>query len=336
VNFPNFRGLPGPSYLPSGTLVNPQLQEAPGLQTGDVLLSRGNANVSALIARMADDDTQFSHLALIYIEPTTHIPYTLEAHIEHGSIILPLSDWLKDGKVRTVVFRQKDSKLAALAASRIHETIKRNLNLGHPIDYDFGFNMNDHRKLFCSEVIRAGYEFASSGSFLVPAYPSKFTATNRDLFERMGIQERESFLPEDIEMDPRFELLAEWRNFQTLGSAIRKDAILTALYDWMEHHHYHFDPSAFDSVKAGIGKVLRQIGFFKDQMPSYMTSTAIETSIMVDHLVSEIEHTLAPREAAHRKITGLPFTYLDFERELRTIRLQTERSKTGYYSYFHP
>ena len=336
IHFPQFEGLPGPSYLPRDTLVNPNLKEAPGLKSGDILLSRGNANVSALIARMADDDTQFSHLALIYVDPITHAPYTIEAHIEHGSVILPLSEWLKDGKVRTVVFRQKDSHLAALAARHMFETVKRNTDLGRPIEYDFSFNMNDHRKLFCSEVVRTGYEFASSGSVMVPAYPSRFTAKNRDLFERMGIEERESFLPEDIEMDPRFQLLAEWRNFRDLGSSIRKDAILSAAYDWMEHHHYHFDPSASDAVKAGVGKVLRQAGFFKDKMPTYMTYTAIETSIMVDNLVSDVEKTLAPREAAHRRSSGLPFTYLDFERELRLIRLQTERSKTGFYRYFHP
>ncbi|NDG83634.1 MAG: hypothetical protein EBX52_01180 [Proteobacteria bacterium] len=336
VIFPVTTGLPGPSYLPQGTLVNPGLKSAPGLQSGDVLLSRGNANVSALIARMADDDTQFSHLALVYVDPVTGAPYTIEAHIEHGSIVLPLSEWLKDGKVRTVVFRQKDPTLAAAAARMMFESVKRHVDAGNPVEYDFSFNMHDHSKLFCSEIIRAGYELASSNRFEIPAYPSHFSMKNRDLFDRLGISEKESFLPEDIEMDPRFELLAEWRDFRNLGSAIRKDAILTAMVDWMERSHYRFDPSTWQSIKAGLGKILRKAGYMKDKMPTYMSYSAVELSLMVDDIVEVIEKGLAPYERARMQKSGIPFTYVDYEKRLDAIRLATEKSKQGFYPYFHP
>ncbi len=49
------------------------------------------------------------------------------------------------------------------------QRVKRNVDLGHPIEYDFEFNIFDHQKLFCSEFIRAGYEIASSGSVSIPA-----------------------------------------------------------------------------------------------------------------------------------------------------------------------
>lgn len=339
IVFPRAIGpIPGPRYLPPSTLVNPRAASHAGgmaVRSGDVLLSRGNANVSALIARMADDDTQFSHLAFVYVEPKSRVAYTIEAHIEHGSILTPLSEWLKDGKVRTVVFRHPDARLAAEAARIMFERVRSGVRANHPVEYDFSFNMRDHSKLFCSEVVREGFEKASGGSVEVPAFPSRFSAHHRDLFDRMGITETESFLPEDIEMDPRFELLAEWRDFGNIAAAVRKDAILTAMYDWMERLGYRFHSTEWVSFKARFAKTLRDMGYLKDRMPTYMSLSAVETSILVDAGVAEIEELLEPRERAHRARTGRPFTFMDFERELGLIRAQVEASRGAYYSYFH-
>ncbi len=334
-DFPTARGFYGPHFLPRGTLVNPQAQSFSELRSGDVLLSRGNANVSALIARMADEDTQFSHIAMVYIDPDTQKAYTIESHIEHGSIILPLEDWLKDGKLRTAIFRQRNRRLAEVAAIAMYNRVKTEMDRSAPIKYDFAFEMNDHERLFCSEVVREGYEEASNGQVMVPAYPSRFTMKNRDLFDRMGIRTQESFLPEDIEVDPRFEMVAEWRNFATLSSAVRKDAILTAVYAWMENRGYHFDPGAWYTVEARIGKLLRQFGFYKDKMPTYMEQEAIELSIMIDDLVSEIEKKIATKERAHEARTGMGFSYFELIGEIESVRLKTEGTQKGYDRYFH-
>ena len=54
------------------------------LKSGDLLISRGAASTSALIARLGDIDGQFSHLAMIYVHPKTHQVWVMEEHIEIG------------------------------------------------------------------------------------------------------------------------------------------------------------------------------------------------------------------------------------------------------------
>ncbi len=325
-----------PDLLPRATLVNEDLKEPVRLQSGDILLSRGNANVSALIARMADEDTQFSHMAMVYVEPETHETFTIEAHIEVGAKIFPIGEWLKDGKVRTVIFRQKDPIRGAVAARYLYERVKNAQDAGRPVRYDFPFDMNDHRDLFCSEVVRQGYEFASAGTFLVPAFPSSFSMKNRDLLERLGITVQESFLPEDIEMDPRFDLIAEWRDFSKIGDAIRKDAIMDAIYHWMEEGGYRFHPAAKHRLKARVGKLLRNLGFMKKKMPTYMKVRAIEMSLMIEELMTELEEMIQDSAKRYQEETGLPYSFFQFAQELERLRKKEALKYGSFRGWFHP
>jgi hypothetical protein len=325
-----------PDFLPDVTLVNSDVRERVRLQSGDILLSRGNANVSALIARMADEDTQFSHIAMVYVDPGTKDAFTIEAHIEVGAKIFPIGEWLKDGKVRTVLFRQKDPIRAAVAARYLFERVKTAQDAGRPVRYDFPFEMDDHRELFCSEVVRQGYEFASAGTFMVPAFPSKFTMKNRDLLERLGISVEESFLPEDIEMDPRFQLIAEWRDFSRIGDAVRKDAIMDAIYHLMEEDGYRFHPAGNHRVKARLAKVLRNLGFMKERMPTYMRVKAIEVNLMIEDLMQELEDLVRAPALMHQQETGRPFSFFQFSAELARLRNEGAFRDAAFQRWFYP
>jgi len=68
-----------PSATPSTTILGITVH------SGDLLVSRGGAEVSALISRGNDFPGNFSHVALIYVEETTQTPYLIEAHIERCS-----------------------------------------------------------------------------------------------------------------------------------------------------------------------------------------------------------------------------------------------------------
>ena len=57
------------------------------LHSGDILVSRGGAPTSALIARGNDYPGNFSHIALLYVDETSHAPSVIEAHIERGGVI---------------------------------------------------------------------------------------------------------------------------------------------------------------------------------------------------------------------------------------------------------
>jgi hypothetical protein len=315
-------------FLPKSALLNPSVQ-APAIRSGDVLLSRGNAVTSALIARMSDEDTQFSHMALVYIDPKTGKAWTIEAHIEFGSMVIPLENWLADGKSRTMLFRQSDAARAHRAAALMFKKVSVPYWKGTPIEYDFPFDMDDPSKLFCSEVVRVGY-----GEMSVPLYPSRFTMKNRDLMDRLGIHETRSFLPADLEVDPRFDVVAEWRDFRKVPTLWKNDAIITKFYAWMELG-YRFDSLIGQNLKARLAKGLRWFGALKEKMPSYMTRDVVETNLMLEALASDLSGRLEGFEAAHRARTGYPPDYVAYGEELERIRLEAEASGVGLPEYFH-
>ncbi|MGK5086108.1 YiiX/YebB-like N1pC/P60 family cysteine hydrolase [Bdellovibrionota bacterium FG-2] len=113
------------------------------VRSGDVLLSRGAAFTSAAIARIGDVDSQFSHAALVYIDPKTHEKYTIEAHIEIGVVVAPFRKYLKDGKVRSALFRFGDPELAHEAARIMYNKAKAAMDRGKNIPYDFSLEVKD-------------------------------------------------------------------------------------------------------------------------------------------------------------------------------------------------
>ena len=60
------------------------------VHSGDLLVSRGGAEVSAFISRGNDFPGNFSHVAIVHIDPKTNEPYFVEAHIEKGVAIATL------------------------------------------------------------------------------------------------------------------------------------------------------------------------------------------------------------------------------------------------------
>jgi hypothetical protein len=80
--------------IPALTAGDDEPSQTPGaeilgvrIHSGDILVSRGGAPVSALIARGNDYPGNFSHVALVYIDPDSHVPRVIEAHIERGVVI---------------------------------------------------------------------------------------------------------------------------------------------------------------------------------------------------------------------------------------------------------
>jgi hypothetical protein len=122
------------------------------LQSGDLILSRGNAYTSAAIANLGEFDTQFSHLSIVYKDEQGKY-WTVESHIEVGSFVREIEDHIKDSNFRTMVFRFDDPLLAKTAATFAFQKVKEASETKGNIPYDFGFDMEESKTLFCSELI---------------------------------------------------------------------------------------------------------------------------------------------------------------------------------------
>jgi hypothetical protein len=130
------------------------------LHSGDILVSRGGAPVSALIARGNDYPGNFSHIALLHISENQEVS-VIEAHIEVGVTVATLERYLADKKLRIMVLRLDDTleQLQAdpllphrAAAAALDEARERH------VPYDFAMHYEDPEKKFCSEVASAPYD----------------------------------------------------------------------------------------------------------------------------------------------------------------------------------
>lgn len=296
------------------------------LQSGDVILSRGNAYTSAAIANLGEFDTQFSHLSIVYKDEAGKI-WTVEAHIEVGSFVRELEDHIKDSNFRTMVFRFDDPLLAKAAATYAFNKVKKSSETVGNIPYDFGFDMDNSKTLFCSELISWAFSEVSHNEVSIPLVRNRIQLRKTSFVKDIGITAEESFIPADLEIDPRFSIVAEWRDANRINDSLQKDAILQSMFRWVDEHGYRMDNGS--SRKSFFYRnfvwVLRRTPllktFVKKKLPINMSRELIGYFGVLESIGELLHEEL--READRNAITsrGLPllvkekYAHLDKFRE---------------------
>ncbi len=205
------RGTDEPSATPASQLLGVSVH------SGDLLVSRGGAPTSALIARGNDYPGNFSHVALLWVDPLTHEPEVIEAHIERGVVVSTLAEYLADTKLRVMVLRLRadlpvmirDPMLPHRAATAALERTRA----AH-IPYDFAMDFSEHSRQFCSEVASAAYE--SVGERLWMGLSTLSSPGLRRWLAGFGVRHFTTQEPSDLEYDPQLVVVAEWRDPETL------------------------------------------------------------------------------------------------------------------------
>jgi hypothetical protein len=128
------------------------------LQSGDILVSRGGAATSALIARGNDYRGNFSHVALIHVDEQTRKISVIESRIECGVSVRPIEEYLADTKLRILVLRLRADLLANPQVPHLAASFARSNALARHIPYDFTMDYTDPARQFCSEVVSSAYQ----------------------------------------------------------------------------------------------------------------------------------------------------------------------------------
>jgi len=205
------------------------------LQSGDILVSRGGAPTSSLIARGNDYPGNFSHVALLHIDEASREMSVVEAHIEVGVIVASAEKYLADKKLRIMVLRLRsdlpqlltDPLLPHRAASLALDRARS----GH-IPYDFEMNYSDHSRLFCSEVASSVY-----GEYGVDLWMGISTISSEGLrrwLASFGVRYFETQEPSDLEYDPQLVVVAEWREPASLSQDRIDNAVIDAMLEGAE------------------------------------------------------------------------------------------------------
>lgn len=219
-------GIEEPSQTPSSVFAGFRLH------SGDILVSRGAAPTSALIARGNDHPGNFSHIALLYIDEATGMPSIIEAHIERGVVISTPEEYMKDTKLRIMVLRVRDDHpllkqepmLPHRAAKKAYEEARKK-----HIPYDFAMDIKDSSAQFCSEVAYQAY-----AGFGINLWSITTTMSSPGVVAWLGDFGVRNFLtqaPADIEYDPQLTVIAEGRDKEALWQAHVDDAVIDAMLE---------------------------------------------------------------------------------------------------------
>ena len=325
------------------------------IRSGDIIITRGNAFSSAAIARLGegDIDSQFSHLSLVYIdENDSSKKYTIEAHIEMGVVVAPLDKHLTSENNRAMIFRYPDKDLAHIAAYEMYKIAKARQDDKDNIPYDFGFDGKKHDELFCSEVATQGFKIASHGEIIIPMFESKLKMKNDKFLKDIGIKVKQGFIPADITVDPRFDLIAEWRDFSRMRDNHIKDAILTKMFEWMDSYNYQIHVPISIEASARTAYLLRKISLkpielllpksknwtlFENPLvkkfPTNMSLSALKTILTLRKIGDAILTVLVQKDAEYKKNTGLHMTAKSLHEELEKLRRNDLETYKKYRRY---
>lgn len=231
-----------PNKIPNLVLVENVPSKTPmtnilgvNIHSGDILVSRGGAPTSALIARGNDYPGNFSHIALVYVDEKTHLISIIESHIEKGVTITTPENYLNDKKLRVMVLRLrpglpgllKDPMLPHHAAQFALQDAK-----ARHIPYDFEMDYKNHDKLFCSEVASAAYK--KFGIDLWMGVSSISSPGLASWLGDFGVKNFETQEPSDLEYDSQLKVVAEWRDRETLYQDHLDNAIIDVMLEGAE------------------------------------------------------------------------------------------------------
>lgn len=204
------------------------------IHSGDILVSRGGAPVSALIARGNDYPGNFSHIAFVHVSEQEEVS-VIEAHIEVGVTVSSIEQYLADKKLRIMLLRL-DSSMEQLQADPLlpHRAATAALAEARErhIPYDFAMHYDDPSKMFCSEVASSPY--AELGVRLWEGQTTMSSRGTTAWLAALGVEQFETHGPSDLEYDPKIVVIAEWRDRETLFDDHVDNAVIDAMLEGAE------------------------------------------------------------------------------------------------------
>ena len=311
--------------------------EGATFQSGDVMLMRGIHHNSAAIARIGDVDSQFSHACIVHVDRDgTQI--MVESLIEDGAVIKPLGKALAHGNARALLFRHPDRDLAARASQIAYDHVRRSYGTWKKrIPYDFTMRLDRSRPLFCSKLVRLAYERASKGEVRLPTFPTRFAMKNRDFLDRIGVLALETFAPGDMEIEPRFDLVAEWQDLRVTPRIRTQDLIMVKLFEWMDHYGYVFREDALIRIVARFGRlsayfsedVKELLADVVPKVPRNMSRRTIAAVAMLHKTAEPLLEEIAHADEAHLARTGVPLHPRQVYALLELVRERSD-GRIGY------
>jgi hypothetical protein len=214
------------------------------LQSGDVILVRGNSVMSSSIARISKSPSLNSHLAIVYKDEVTKEKFLIESMSHSGVIVTELNKAFSTPLARATVYRPYNQEAGKSAAQFAMNQVRASEAAGKILKFDFSLDMTYNCRFFCSKFVSWVYEKSSDGQIIMPQHQSYLNRPNNSFKEGIGVKPQisYSFLPSDIDLDSRFELVNEYRNPEMTPGVRIDDFITDKVFEWIDKENLDFKP----------------------------------------------------------------------------------------------
>ncbi len=290
-------------------------------KSGDIIIVRTSDFISAIVSRIGDEDGQFSHAAMLYVNDNGE-KQIIEALHSKGAIIVPFDEWRKnDRHVRIALFRYRDEKLAKNAAQKLYNYIHHRWKFNSPIVYDFKMIPQDD-EFYCSELVQ--YAFRLAGESGIPLFPTSFhTLANHTFLDDLSIEAVQVFAPSDLEIEPLVDLAAEWRNYDMTRSARIEDVVQTKILSWMSYRNYQLKRTLKSAIGASVGIIARRyFGLNRSNLSVNIPYGFTENTIRVYDIDKVLEKYLRKKEQKYFEEHHHSMDYLTMMNELEKFRAE--------------
>ncbi len=262
------------------------------VHSGDIVLSRGGAPTSALIARGNDFPGHFSHAALVHVDADTGVVTVIESLIEHGVVLTTLDHYLEDKKLRMLLLRLRPEHPVLVkepqAPHRAATAMLARAQAQH-IPYDFAMDWKDSKAFFCSEVPYDAYQ--SIGVDLW-SYLSHLSSPGLVAWlNSLGVRHFVTLVPSDLEYDPDLAAVAEWRNPVTL----KQDRLDNVTSDLLLEAADRGDRLTYAWYKLPVARVLKAWSAAQQlagQQPTIPAGMSAPAALRVNALVKQVHPVL--------------------------------------------
>jgi len=310
----------GEDVLPALVAIESVPSETPFIEvegvrvhSGDILLSRGGAPTSALIARGSDFANTFSHAALAHVDSETGVGTVIESLIEVGSVLSTVEEYLESKKHRLVLLRVRPDHPALsadpLLPHRAASAMLERLQARH-VPYDFAMDWSESSKMFCSEVVYHAFRQENLELWSVRSAMSAPGLVR--WLAAMGVREFRTIVPSDLEYDAQLRAVLEWRDVPALMDYRVDNAITDALLEDADQgadlgYSWYALPAA--RLLKGVSLVQVLLGT-QPAIPAGMPAdAALRVAALVSTVSPSLKQEVLERAADFQELNGYRAPY---------------------------
>jgi hypothetical protein len=328
-----------PPFLVKGGLDLPQFE----FKSGDVILARGISFFSAIITKLSNNRSHFSHSFVLDVNPETGKIRSVESYVGENVQSYDINHALRNENVRLMVLRPRDPALGAVAANFAMELAQRKVR------YDYKMDFEDDSEMSCVEVPVYSYKKASNGQMHIPLYPAQVEHRNEKFLKSLGVKKGSFITPDDLETDPRFELVLDWSDPNLIRDSRYKDAVLAEVVRWSDQLGYQFHESFKTFLATRVLLPLRNTFLapalawipFIPKVDAHIPPETLSAMTALDEVSQKLLDVIKSQDLEFFQQNNRPLTNQQLRENLEKIRSDDlskhqNKKKSLFHSIFRP